>query len=351
MTDAAQRPNRPTIPPALRPFILPLGKHRKALKCLHFGKWKTWKSYTLAGYPSPKVVVGGGGITPYLRPDSGDVPFDAEHSPDLVMSATELALKNQDYFKSIVYDDSTNVWAYWMEGFAEKLKLDDIQAKDWRHIKGPLKKMQRQLDHSGLHVGFGAHLKDVEYGEDSAGSSEKKKLNVRSVIVPEIEKNFPYVLDLAFFHETLRDSKDVPKPAHKLTFYFGRVPRNLVKEMRIGKSWDFIDQELKNPWDEIVAPLLPVWEDGAAEHLGIDPDKADLAVAEMAAAAEDMEVGTCLSIIGRDYADIGAFRTAYEREVVPLYMQIRDTKRRAIVDKAKDERKAALLEPSREGGK
>ena len=345
MTDEVVKPAPPALPLALRSRTLPLGMHRKALKVLHFGRYKTWKSYTLAHYPSPKMVIGGGGISPYLDPSSGDELVDAEDSPDAVLAAVAHALANERYFKSIVFDDTSNVWTYWMEGYAAKLGLDDIQAKDWRHIKGPLKKMQRQLDHSSLHVGFGAHLKDIEYGGEEPLPGQKAKLNIRQVVNPEIEKNFPYVLDLAFLHETILDSRSMPKPEHRLTFYFGRIPRNLLKVFRIGKSWQFTDSELKNPWDEIIAPLLPVWEEGATEHLGIDPDRAEIAVAEMLAAAEDQDLGAITLLINAPYPDIGAYRNAYEREIAPLYLAVKDPKRRALIEAAHDKRKKDFTQP------
>jgi hypothetical protein len=340
----------PALPQILRAIQLPVGKHRRAIKAGHFGGDKAGKSYMLASYPSPKVVVdgGNGGCALYIDPASGDVVFDASY-PDEILAAVQHGLDNQDYFKSVVMDDSTNMYTNWHESWADKnLKEDEeIHAKHWRLIKGPWKAMWRKLDASKLHVGIGCRLKDILYTQDNS-DGKQGKMDVRQVVMPEVEKSVPYVMDLLFYHEQLFDVQHKPKETHRVTFWRGRIPKALVKELRPGRKWDFADKDRENPWARIIEPMLVDWKMDGAELIGVDPTERQIALTDMAAAAADQDLGKVLRLIGQPHPNMATYAKLFETEVVPLTAGLTAEGRR-IAQAAHEKRKTELSTPA--GGK
>lgn len=291
------------IPADLRPFETPAGIHRGGIKAGWFGKWKSGKSRILAWYPSPKVVIdcGNGGIQPFLGPE--DVIFEAPNL-EIYRKGMAFALKHESDFASVVIDDGSELWTGWMNDWQdENLKEgQDIVAKHWRPIKRPWKKGLRALARSKMHVGWSTRLKDIEYyKEETAPGVEDPKVKVKPVVSLEGEKNVPYIFDLIFYTEAIFDFNGRPTPEHKITFWAGRVPLNLVSQLYIGKSWSFDARDPVSVWEKIIEPIYDKWTVGAVEHLGIDPAKAKQAMLEIEEEAMDAGEGLARRILRQDF--------------------------------------------------
>jgi hypothetical protein len=320
------------LPPDLRNLRLPTGVHRRWLKLLVFGGWKTGKSTFLASMPRPILGIdcGEGGIASYLPKDDKDVDCIGVTNPEQFESALKYALKHEGQLASVVIDPITELWTDHMDWWSKKLGRGndeyEIRGGDWRYVKGPWKLMLRQLMRANFHVGYAAWLKEVEYSEGDAGPGVKGKLEIQKVIIPAMERTVGYTVDLVFQTDLVRDAFEQPTSGHIVRFWGGRRPLSVSPEdLHVGKVWKFNARKPVSVWDTVMGPFLEKWDDGATENLGIlDVGKAEVTkgLKDLEEVAEDAEVGRLIRLIS-EQTDPAVYRAqVFPAEVQPALSRL-----------------------------
>lgn len=336
------------IPKSLARLRSRAGTHRSGFKVLITGRPGTGKSYfaaSLPGGPGERVFLecGEGGIEQYLDPD--DIVFTIE-SPDDYLRAIQFAVENSTArggpIVSLGIDPANLQWENHMDYWQEKLGRD-IQGGDWKKVKAGWKLTLRTIQRSSLNVAMTCHLKDLVYQEASAAPGMKGKLEMKEALLPQIEKNVPYIVDLGLLMEVETDAKFRPTPKHTVTAFKVRRPRSVPPEdFHVGKSWKFDSRKPKNPWDMIVKPIEEAWKIGADSWddlpQSLEEAEAELDLQETVSSAE---VGRLIKLIEKQKT-LKEFATVWEREISPCFqgMTAEDV---SVVNKAKDTKKAELM--------
>ena len=351
MGDSAQDHERDltlTIPGNLTRHLSVGGAHRRGLKVLAWGEAGAGKSYFLAHFPSPKVVIdcGEGGIQPMLSPDrSVDIPFTVIE-PQHFLEVIEFVLANEKKLASVVIDPLSVLWEDWMDSWSAKLG-GDIRGGDWRLVKGPWKVFMRQLMRSHMHVGFSAWMRDLIYEQADAPRGERGALQIRPQEVPQTEKRVPHHIDLALQWYIGRDQKNRPTTQHHAKVSKARRPRSIdPKDLHIGKEWTFDELNPVDPWKAIIEPLLVNWDEGAVDYLGVDPREASLEMEQLEDAAHDQEVGRILRLIDKPYKTLDQYKRVWDEEIEPA-VELMGAKHRQTILPAHTKKKDELMK----GGK
>lgn len=335
------------IPQSLARLRSRAGAHRSGFKVLVTGRPGTGKSYfaaALPGGPGERVFLecGEGGIEQYLDPN--DIVFTIE-SPDDYLRAIQFAVENSTArggpIVSIGIDPANLQWESHMDYWQEKLGRD-IQGGDWKKVKAGWKLTLRTIQRSSLNVVMTCHLKDLVYQETSAAPGMRGKLEMKEAMLPQIEKNVPYIVDLGLLMEVETDTKFRPTPIHTVTAFKVRRPKSVNPlDFHVGKSWKFDSRKPKDPWAMIVDPIEQAWKIGASDwdDLPSSPEEAEaeLSLQETASSAE---VGRLIKIIEKQ-KDLKSFAMAWEREISPCFQGM-TAEDQGIVNKAKDAKKAEL---------
>lgn len=321
------------VPPNLAHMVMPLGVHKRGMKILTWGEAGGGKSPFLASFPSPKVVIdsGEGGVTQYLKPDSGDVAFWVTH-PDDFHKIVEYAMDNLDVLKSFVVDPATLLWEDWMDSFNEEFG-GDIVGGQWKDVKAPWKMLHRLLNRSPLHVGYSAWVNDIRYDQPETAPGVKGKLKIQAQETPKIEKRLPHNIDLALQFRVRRDSKMLPTSLHDIIVTKARRPHSLDPEdLYIGKKWTFDERKPIDFWDVIVKPLLLNWSDGAVDYLGIDPREVKKEESEVREAAMDHAAGRMIRLISEQTDGNHYKHEVWPSKIAPLFQQLDEPHQKVVLD-------------------
>lgn len=313
------------LPPELERLRLQTGVHRKFLHFLVFGGWKTGKSTFLSHMPRPLLGIdcGEGGIAGYLPKDAPDVDVIYVTNPEQYTAAIDFAIAHEKDIASVAVDPLSELWTDHLDYWNEKLPGEEIRGSQWRFVKGPWKYNLRRLMRASFNVGYSAWVKDVEYIEEDAGPGEKGSLIIRPQVVPQIERTVGYTLDMIFETAVRKDKLNRPTPRHEVTYWGGRRPLSVpANELYIGRKWTFDARNPVSVWETVIAPLLPKWDDGAVEHLGIDPKEAGKALKEMDQIAEDVEVGRLVRLIEEQTDETRYAQHVWPTEIAPTLMQL-----------------------------
>lgn len=320
MTDKADPPDNvipfPTleVPPHLKMFTSPIGVHRRGIKVMVFGPPDAGKSFFLAHMPSPKVVIDAneeGGIQTYLRPE--DTYFNMSN-PETILSAIDFVLANESKLASFCIDGMSGMWEETMDYWARKLG-GEIQGGDWRKVKGPWKLLLKRLMRSKLNIGFSAWLKDVGYEQVDQGGI--KKLEIKSVDVPQAEKTIAYTVDFILKADTVLDKKKVPTQYRTLTVYKARRPRSISStELFSGKQWKFDQKQPVDPWQIVIEPFIQQWQEGAVDYLGCDPMEEQYEGRAMEDIAQDNSLARILQLIAAQ-TDLQTYARVWAKEIDP----------------------------------
>lgn len=325
------------IPFNLQRFTSPVGIHRRGMKVLVFGPPDSGKSYFLAHMPSPKVVIDAneeGGIQAYLRPN--DTYFNMSH-PEAINDAIGFVLNNEGRLASLAIDGMSGMWEEFMDYWAKKLG-GEIQAQDWRKVKAPWKLFLKRVMRSRMNVGFSAWLKDTVYDQ---GEGPMKKLDIRRVDVPQIEKTVPYTVDFIFKCETQLDRKSFPTPIKVIRVYKARRPRSIPpSELFAGKEWKFDQRSPVDPWLHIIEPLVQRWEEGAVDHLGSDPMEEQYELRGLDDVMQDNELARILRLI-KDQTNYEQYKMVWAKEIDPALRSLSE-QRLAMVTEAHARKRAEL---------
>jgi len=329
------------IPPNLIKLQTQAGAHRKGMKILAWGEAKGGKSYFAAHLPYPKVVItaGDNGIEQYLDESLGVKAFDVTNPGDLV-SAINFALANEGTFKSLVIDPLTLAWEDWMDAFNDKFG-GDIKGGQWKEVKAPWKLLVRKLMRSSLHICFTAWVDDIVYEQKEVAPGVKGGLQIFSQEKPKVEKRIPHTLDMALNFSIGRDSmrRETCKRIARLTM--GRRPMSVPPaDFHTGKEWVFDEREAQDPWKVIVEPILEKWQEGAVDHLGVDPEAAAADLRDLEITAQEQNVGQILTLINKQ-TDLAKYKLVWSRQIEDSVKQL-DKEHTALVIKAHEEKKAEL---------
>ena len=303
------------LPAALKRFSSPIGVHRRGIKVMVFGPPDSGKSFFLAHMPSPKVVIDAneeGGIQTYLRPD--DTYFNMSN-PEAIAAAINFVFENEGKLASFCIDGMSGMWEETMDYWAKKLG-GEIQGGDWRKVKGPWKLMLKRLMRSKLNIGFSAWLKDVGYEQVDQGGI--KKLEIKSIDVPQAEKTIAYTVDFILKSDTVLDRKKVPTQYRTLTVYKARRPRSISpSDLFSGKQWKFDQKQPVNPWEIVIEPFIQQWQEGAVDYLGCDPAEEMSELRMIEDTSQDNDLARVLQLIAAQ-TDAEMYRKAWPREIAPL---------------------------------
>lgn len=311
----------PPLPPALHRLRVPTGVHRRWLKFVVFGGWKTGKSYFLSTMPRPILAIdcGEGGIGMYLPKDDPQVHCVNVTTPAEFDAAIEYALRNQDKIASVAIDPITELWTDYMDWWSDELKTEQIQGGQWKKVKAPWKNNLRRLMRANFHVGYAAWLKEVQYEEGAAGPGEKGKLEIHQVLLPALERTVGYTIDMLLGTNVARDRLNQPTSTHIVRFWGGRRPLSVPPtELYIGKEWRFDARKPVSPWDTVIAPMLPQWEVDGMEDLGaigdVSPAEQARGLREMQQLGDDAELGRLLRLIAES-TDASKYRASVFPEI------------------------------------
>jgi len=326
------------LPAALKRFSSPIGVHRRGIKVMVFGPPDSGKSFFLAHMPSPKVVIDAneeGGIQTYLRPE--DTYFNMSN-PEAIAAAINFVFENEGKLASFCIDGMSGMWEETMDFWAKKLG-GEIQGGDWRKVKGPWKLMLKRLMRSKLNIGFSAWLKDVGYEQIDQGGI--KKLEIKSVDVPQAEKTIAYTVDFILKSDTVLDRKKVPTQYRTLTVYKARRPRSVsATELFSGKQWKFDQKQPVNPWEVVIEPFIQQWQDGAVDYLGSDPQEEIFEGRALEDASQDITLARILQLISAQ-KNFDEFQRTWATQIDPDLRNMTPS-RVKLVDEAKERKKSEL---------
>jgi len=346
--------------PGAKSILSPVGVHRRGRKVLITGLYKTGKSYFAASAPHPICGFDCGdenGLQPYLDESQGDVCIFIESVQNL-RDGLEFLFKNESFFKSSVFDPTNLLYSQYQDEKASEFGVHDRDCATheddpcdcdpkihgrWKAVKGEWITMRRRLRRSRFNIIYTCHLKDTLYETTDEGKpgETKKKTTIRSVQLPQIEKNIPYDVDFILQTDVERDRYHKPLPKHTITYIGGRRPKAIpASELHAGKKWTFDAKQEQNPWGKVIAPLDEQWSAGAVDHLGLDPVEAARVASELMLDYQNSEVGRLVALIGRA-ADMGGLAEVWRREVEPSMRNLGD-EQKTLITKAKDDKKAEL---------
>ncbi len=323
------------LPASIQRLLSQAGAHRRGLKILFFGPPKTGKSWALASFPHPifAIACGEGGIEPYLQPELGDVCVTVSE-PSEYEEVLTFSL-NDPRYASIVIDNVNLLWEDWMDHWNEHFGGDQIKGGQWRKVKGPWKKLLRDVMISEKHVGMSAWLKDILYKEEEAAPGQKAGLKIYGQDNPQVEKNIPYALDLTFRTGNKLDKNYAPTNIHILKFYGGRRPRSVSPEdLFTGKEWKFDARKpVESVWDVVVKPFYEKWIEGSVEHLGNEhPPDIERGRDGLKEVGDDADVGRLIRLIEKqtDFAHYKA--QVYPTDIEPGLLGLSKVRRQAVID-------------------
>lgn len=334
------------IPAALLPHLQRPGTWSKYLRILLWGKYKTGKSFFLADFPKPILAATGGdeaGLAQYLDPKAGDMCFSID-TPDNLKAFLEFGSKNVHRFKSMLFDPiGGGIWEDYMDSWNEQLG-GDIKGSQWRQVKGPWKLFMRQMKRAKLHVGMSAHMNDTLY-EEVENAPGEKKLSIKAIEAPKIERKTPYHVDLIFQTLVKLDKKNKPTPFHQVIFMGGRRPRTIPpNELYVGKTWEFDSRVEQHPWKTVIEPILDKWQEGGSEDYIGALDGAEIAsdMRETAQIAEDAVVGSMLRVI-ESQTNLHEYASkAWPDQIAPFINGLTDERVKSIVMAAHEAKKKEL---------
>jgi hypothetical protein len=340
------------VPPSLSKLQLPTGVHRRWLKLVVFGGWKSGKSTFLSYFPPPLVAIdcGDGGISSYLpKGDPNYVSFEIT-TPQSYDAALEFVFKNQAEINSVVIDPLTELWTDHMAWWETELNVDEIKGGQWKKVKVPWKVNLQRLKRAPFHVGYAAWTRDTEYKEGPAAPGEKGALEIKAQEVPQMERTVGYSIDMILETKAVLDKLNKPTGKHEVIFWGGRRPQAVPPEMLyIGKKWTFDARKPVNVWNEVVGPLLDHWKEGAVDVLGLDPQEAERMQAESDMVVQDEALGRLIRMIEAQ-TELHAYAEFFKNEVQPEFVTL-SNERQVKIKEVHEKKKAELMAAAGKGAK
>lgn len=297
-------------------FELPVGVHRKHLKILAFGGPGSGKSTLAAAAPGRVVLLDGGERATGLYMDESRVVRSLDVSqPDVYMAAMEWCIKNAGEIDSVVCDGINHIWDGWMDQWAEKLDREQLQAQDWRQVKGPWKAIHWSAYNAPFNLVYTCHMKDLQYERVKGVTGDATK--IKPIELPQIEKSMPYLFDMIVHMRLERDDKEIPTGWHRMTLHKVRRPRGVpADKLHVGLFFRSHEKAPVDPWQQLTEQVLPLWHMGAVDTLGTDPRQEGIEREEMMEAAGAVVCDGLLTLI-QGLQTLAEARTAYDREIHP----------------------------------
>ena len=346
MTDTPFDPLK--LPPELRAVGVAPGCHRGGFKSMIHGPAKSGKSYWLASQPSPNLALacGENGIGMYMNKAAGDYVIQV-YNADTFDKAVRFATKNEKNFASLSIDNGNIAFKQWLEHWEKELKVDEIKGKSWKPTKESWNELTFMLMDTMMNVGMGFWPRGAKWTQEETesampGAEAKTKLKIQEQDVAHAETKIPFAIDMMFKSDIVLDKKFAPTPIHTITYFGGRRPVTVPPEqLYTGKVWKFDSRKppVEGPWQHIVGPLLPYWNEGAVDHLDVDPAKSEAARSEIRESHNNTFIGEC-AVAFKSATGIADLARFWEANIVEINALPEDKKR--IVTEAKDKRKKEL---------
>lgn len=351
------------IHPLLRQAADLAAQYRNFQKFLIYGGWKEGKSYVLASaivsvlkeHPDKHVVLidgGEAGIQMYL-PNPKSEPrlhifsiVEGDDSPDTLDAATDLIIQHRNDISMVAVDGIDNLWAYIIGAFEERLHVEEIKGGNWRHPKKPWKRFVRTLQGVPATVGLTAKIKEVLFENTPGKPGQADQLTIRAIDAPSTERNVPYVFDIVFKTENVKDKKMRHTSKHQVSLAGFRRPSTIpASEMYIGRTWEFDGKKEMsevNPWETIMNPWKGRWanEEQPAEVRGLDEEVEAQSENDFRISDLNEEVGRLVYGL-KKCATVGELRDFWSREVAPVIESLPEDVKK-LVTETKDELKNKL---------
>jgi hypothetical protein len=327
---------------------LPTGVHRKWLKLVAFGKWKSGKSFFLSHFPPPLVAIdcGDGGISGYFPKDDPNYVCFQVTDPVRYNQAIDWALEHQDEINSVVVDPLTELWTDHLDWHQENLGVSEIKGGHWKDVKMPWRLNLARLKRGRFHLGYSTWVREVDYKEDKddVGPGERGRLVISAQEVPQMERTVGYNIDMIFETKAVLDSLNKPTGQYEVVFWGGRIPTAVPPEMLyIGKTWRFDARKPENTWEKVIAPAMEHWADGAVDVLGLDPVEARESRHGLDVLAQDEAVGRLIRLIEAQ-TELKAYTEFFAQQVQPEFLMLSEDRKAKIKEahlKKKGELEAA----------
>ena len=336
------------LPPELRAVSVPPGVHRGGFKSMIHGPAKSGKSYWLASQPSPNLVLacGENGIGMYLDKAKGDYVIQV-YNANTFDKAVRFATSHEKDFASLSIDNGNIAFKQWLEHWEKELKVEEIKGKHWKPTKESWHDLTFLLMNTLMNVGLGfwpRGAKWVSEEEESKmpGAEPSTKLKIYEQDAAHAEAKIPFAIDMMFKSDIVLDKRFAPTPIHTITYFGGRRPKTVPPDsLFTGKQWKFDSRRPvpEGPWQHVIGPLLPYWNEGAVDHLDVDPVASEKVRSEIRETSDDRLVGQLLASLTA-CATLDALKQVWTTNEAAI--NALPEAKRAIVVAAKDAKKKEM---------